>query len=267
MIRAGRAKDVPYPPQITALASTLSILGDVGQTAAARDKLALWFWSVSLGEQYGSSTESKLARDVPELVNWIAGNGPKPRSVEEAIFQQDRLRSLRTRLSAAYKAVHALLMRHGCQDFISGKGFELMTFYNDKVDVHHIFPQAWSKKAGISPRIFDSIVNKTPLSKKSNILISGDAPSIYLKRIEAKHGLSSNRLDEILRTHLIEPEFLRNDDFQGFFDARLKALSTMISGALGKAVVESHGSNEEEHEVEDEIEIVTDDADDDAVSV
>lgn len=37
------AKDVPYPPQITALASTLSILGDVGQTAAARDKLALWF--------------------------------------------------------------------------------------------------------------------------------------------------------------------------------------------------------------------------------
>lgn len=261
------AKDVPYPPQITALASTLSILGDVGQTAAARDKLALWFWSVSLGEQYGSSTESKLARDVPELVNWIAANGPKPRSVEEAIFQEDRLKSLRTRLSAAYKAVHALLMRHGCQDFISGKGFELMTFYNNKVDVHHVFPQAWCKKKDISPKDFDSIVNKTPLSKKSNILISGDAPSVYLKRIEAKHGLSSNRLDEILRTHLIEPEFLRNDDFHGFFDARLKALSTMISVALDKPVVKSHGSNEEEHEIEDDVEIVIDDTDDDAVSV
>ena len=46
------AKDVPYPPQITALAATMSVLGDTGQTAAARDKLAQWFWSVSLGEQW-----------------------------------------------------------------------------------------------------------------------------------------------------------------------------------------------------------------------
>jgi hypothetical protein len=65
------SRDVPYPPQITALASTLSILGNEALSAAARDKLAQWFWSISLGEQYGSSTESKLARDVPELVAWI----------------------------------------------------------------------------------------------------------------------------------------------------------------------------------------------------
>lgn len=258
------AKDVPYPPQITALASTLSILNNAGQTAAARDKLAQWFWSVSLGEQYGSSTESKLARDVPELITWIVASGPKPRSVEEAIFQQDRLYSLRTRLSAAYKAVHALLMRQGCQDFISGKGFELMSFYNEKVDVHHVFPQKWCKAAGISPKLFDAIVNKTPLSKKSNILIGGDAPSIYLKRIEAKHGLSSARLDGILRTHLIEPQFLRADDFQGFCNSRLIALSTLISSVLGKAVVESHGSNEEEREVEEDVEIVTAESDDEA---
>jgi hypothetical protein len=196
-------------------------------------------------------------------------NGPKPRSVDEAIFQQDRLRSLRTRLSAAYKAIHALLMRHGCQDFISGKGFELMSFYNDKVDVHHVFPQAWCKKQKIDPKVFDSIVNKTPLSKKSNILIGGDAPSVYLKRIEAKHGLSSDRLDAILRTHLIEPSLLRADDFQGFFDARLKALSNLISSALGKAVVESHGSDEPEVEFdfEEEPEAVPVDADDDLATV
>jgi hypothetical protein len=245
------AKDVPYPPQITALATTLSILGDAGQSVAARDKLALWFWAVALGEQYGSSTESKLARDVPELVNWIKNQGVKPRTVDEAIFQQHRLYSLRSRLSAAYKAIHALLMRHGCQDFISGKGFELMTFYNDKVDVHHVFPQAWCKREGIDKKIFDSIVNKTPLSKKSNILVSGDAPSVYLKRIEVKQGLTSSRLDDILRTHLIEPDFLRSDDFKGFFDDRLKKLSTLISGALGKPVIESDRTNEAEFEYDE----------------
>ncbi len=261
------AKDVPYLPQIVTLASTLSILGSSRDSAAARDKLAQWFWSISLGEQYGSATESKIARDVPELVSWIMDNGPKPRSVEEAIFQQDRLFSLRTRLSAAYKAVHALLMRHGCQDFVSGKSFELMTFYNDKVDVHHVFPQAWCKKKHISPKVFDSIVNKTPLSKKSNILVSGDAPSVYLKRIEAKHRLSSDRLDAILRTHLIEPEYLRSDDFEGFFDARLKALSALISGALDKAVVEGHGTNEQELEIHDDPEEVPVDSDDDLAMV
>jgi len=142
-------------------------------------------------------------------------------------------------------------MRHGCQDFISGKGFELMTFYNDKVDVHHVFPQAWCKREGIDKKIFDSIVNKTPLSKKSNILVSGDAPSVYLKRIEVKQGLTSSRLDDILRTHLIEPDFLRSDDFKGFFDDRLKKLSTLISGALGKPVIESDRTNEAEFEYDE----------------
>ena len=66
------------------------------------------------------------------------------------------------------------------------------------------------------PNVFNSIVNKTPLSKKSNIAIGGDAPSVYLKRIQEKQGLSAEKLDKILRTHLIEPSFLRNDDFDGF---------------------------------------------------
>lgn len=261
------AKDVPYPPQITALASTLSVLGDVGQSIVARDKLTKWFWSIALGEQYGSSTESRLARDLPELVAWIGGGGPLPRSVEEANFQQDRLRSLRSRNSAAYKAVHALLMRHGCQDFISGKGFELMTFYNDKVDVHHIFPQAWCKKQGIDAKLYDSIVNKTPLSRKSNNIIGGHGPSIYLKKIETAQSLTPNRLDGILQTHLIEPQFLRSDDFHGFFAARLKSLTELIAKALDKPVSESHGTNEEETEVEDEIESTPSDSEDDPQTV
>jgi len=157
-------------------------------------------------------------------------------------------------------------MRHGCQDFVSGKGFELMTFYNDKVDVHHVFSQAWCKKSKIDPKVFDSIVNKTPLSKKSNILISGDAPSVYLKRIESKHGPSPARLDAILRTHLIEPSFLRADDFDGFFEARLKALSDLISDALNKAVVESHGTNESKIEIEEQSDATPAESDDEIVT-
>ncbi len=241
-------KDVPYPPQIVALASVFAILGQDARTVAAKQKLAQWFWSVTLGELYGSSTESRMAIDVPELVDWITGKGAKPRSLDEAIFQRDRLRTLRSRLSAAYKGVHALLMKHGCRDFINGRGAELMTFFNDKIDIHHVFPQAWCKKNGVPPSVFNSIVNKTPLSKFSNIVISGDAPSVYLKRIETKQGLSSEELDEILRSHLIEPKHLREDNFTAFFDSRLKALSQLVTEAMGKQVVEEHGTNEKEVE-------------------
>jgi hypothetical protein len=243
-------RDVPYPPQIVGLASVFAILGRDADTAAAKEKLAQWFWSVTLGELYGSSTESRLARDVPELVDWIRGAGPRPRSLDEALFQRDRLHSLRTRISAAYKGIHALLMRQGCRDFISGRPTDLMTFFNDRIDIHHIFPQKWCKARGITPSVFDSIINKTPLSRASNQSIGGDAPSVYLKRIQDKHGIAPAALDDILRSHLIEPSFLRTDDFEGFYAARRSALAAMVAGAMGKSVVEEHGSNEKETEAD-----------------
>ncbi len=239
-------QDVPYPTQITALASFFAVLGKNAQTIPAKEKLNRWFWSGALGELYGSSVESRMAKDIQDVVEWITVNGPAPKTVDDAIFQQDRLRTLRGRISAAYKAIHVLLMRHGCKDFIHGDGVELMTFFHRKIDVHHIFPQNWCKKQKIDRKVYDSIVNKTPLSKESNIQISGDAPSVYLKRIEAKTGVTSDKLDDILRSHLIDPSFLRKDDFEGFFNSRIKALSDLIGNAMGKPVVEDKGTNEPE---------------------
>ena len=51
-------------------------------------------------------------------------------------------------------------------------------------------------------------------------------------------------MDDILRTHRIEPEHLRNDDFEGFFNSRLRSLAALVSEAMGKPVVDERGSNE-----------------------
>lgn len=241
-------KDIPYPPLIVGLAATFAILGKEAHTTAAKEKIARWFWSVTLGELFGSSTESRLARDVPELVDWIRDQGPHPRALDEAVFQQERLRSLRIRISAAYKGIHALLMRYGCRDFKTSRPTDIMTFFNDRIDIHHIFPQAWCKKQGIPPGVFNSIINKTPLSKASNQSVGGDAPSVYLRRIEREQGIEPEILDDILRSHLIEPEHLRNDDFESFFAARMQALSQIVAQAMDKPVVAETGSNEVEHD-------------------
>ena len=246
-------RDIPYAPLLVGLAATFAILRREEHTVSAkdRDKIARWYWSVTLGEMYGSGTETLLARDVPELVKWITESDQKPRTLDDTIFQQDRLRSLRTRQSAAYKGIHALLMEYGCKDFVKGKPTQVMTFFNDEIDIHHVFPRAWCGKNGIPENDFNSIVNKTPLSRETNRAIGGAAPSVYLKRIEEKYGFSSEELDEILRTHLIEPEHLRNDDFYAFFNARIEALSDVISRAMDRPVVKEHGTNEEERDTDD----------------
>ena len=247
--------DVPYAPLLVGLAATFAVLGREERivSAGGRARIERWFWSVTLGEVYGSATDTLLARHVPELIRWISNSGPAPDVLGDATFQQDRLRSLRSRRSAAYKAIHVLLMGYefGCRDFIENKTTGVMTFFNDRIDVHHIFPQTWCKKNGIPASIYNSIVNKTPLSAATNRFIGGKAPSLYLKRIERRFSLSSEALDDILRTHLIEPDHLRNDDFEAFFNTRIEALSDIVSKAMGKPVVKDQGANEEERDVEE----------------
>jgi hypothetical protein len=77
-------------------------------------------------------------------------------------------------------------------------------------------------------------VNKTPLTAKTNKFLGGKAPSEYLAKLEAQ-GMSRQRIDEILRSHLIEPETLRNDDFEAFFEERTRVLMAMIGRAMGKS--------------------------------
>lgn len=253
-------KDRPYTPLIIGLAAVFAVLRREGHVVSAPDRIEIgrWFWSMTLSETYRARTDSLLASDMPELVRWINGDSQeRPRTMNAAIFQQGRIRSLSKRTSAAYKGIHALLMRDGCKDFVTRKPIDIMTFYEDEIDIHHIFPKAWCTKAEnqVSQSDMESIVNKTPLSKKSHACIASLPPSEYLKRIEKKYKISPDMLDDILRTHLIEPRHLRSNDFKAFFQARIDAITDLISQAMGKPVAREEGRNEEEsdaQEIEDD---------------
>lgn len=230
---------LPYFPQMVALAALFALAGGRAANATFRAGLARWYWSGVLGEFYGSGTDTKIARDVPELLDWLGGDGPEPGMFLQTYLQADRLLSLRSNRSAAFKGFHALLMRTGCRDFVSGKPFDIMTLWQEPVDVHHIFPQSYCGKQGYDWQVYDSIINKTPLSAATNrYIVRGDAPSVYLKRIEEDHKLAPGLLDEILRSHLISPELLRADDFHGFIADRQARLAALAAEAMGKAVVD-----------------------------
>ena len=228
------AKFLPYGSQLVPLAAILTVLGRDSERHVAREKLARWYWCGVLGELYGGSTETRFSRDLPEVVEWIRSDGPEPTTVYDAEFAEARLLTLRTRNSAAYKGIYALLLRAGARDWMTGGEASVETYFDERIDIHHIFPQKWCGDNEIEPARCDSIVNKTPLTAPTNRSIGGRAPSEYLNRITVKEKVPTNALDQYLRSHLVEPARLYADDFDGFFAARRAALLDTIREAMGK---------------------------------
>lgn len=238
MLRIYRIFDLPYQSQIVPLAAILADIGDAWEHEANRAKLVQWYWNGVFGELYGSAVETRIAKDFMEVTRWLSG-GPEPSTVSETIFRSDRLKTMRMRLSAAYKGMNALLMKEGAQDFRSGQKFDHTVFFGENVDIHHIFPQDWCRTQGIKPAVFDSIINKTPLSYRTNRIIGGVAPSEYLAKLESGNSstppIASEKLDGYLQSHLIDPALLRADKFEAFMEDRQKRLLGLIEQAMGKA--------------------------------
>jgi hypothetical protein len=238
MLHIYRIFDLPYQSQIVPLAAILADIGEAWEHEANRARLVQWYWNGVFGELYGSAVETRIARDFMEVPVWLKG-GEAPSTVSETIFRADRLKTMRMRLSAAYKGVNALLMKEGAQDFRSGQRFDHTVFFGENVDIHHIFPQDWCKGRGIKAAVFDSIINKTPLSYRTNRIIGGVAPSEYLGKLEkgnnANPPISGEKLDSYLASHLIDPVLLRADAFEPFMNDRQKRLLDLIERAMGKA--------------------------------
>ncbi len=247
-----RVIDLPYQGQLVPFAAILAIIGPRFDHAAVKDQLARWFWCGIFGELYGSAIESRFAKDVLEVPAWLDG-GPEPSTITDGRFRPERLRTLRTRLSAAYKGIHALLMAEGARDLRSGQHFKDTVFFDEYVDIHHIFPQDWCKKQKIEPKVFDTVVNKTPLSYKTNRILGGVAPSVYLERLETggkdNPPIAREALDDYLASHGLDPSLLRADDFEGFMADRETRLLAMISKATGHAVVRADSVPEEGEDV------------------
>ena len=254
MLHIYRVFDLPYQSQIIPLAAVLADIGDAWEHQANREKLVQWYWCGVFGELYGSAVDTRMARDFVEVPAWLQG-GAEPTTIVEYQFRADRLKTMRMRLSAAYKGMNALLMKEGAKDFRSGQKFDHTVFFGENVDIHHIFPQSWCRNQKIEPGVFDSIINKTPLSYKTNRIIGGAAPSSYLAKLEKGDGdtppIEPARLDEYLSSHLIDSSLLRADAFEIFMADRQERLLRLIQEATGRT---AYKGTVPEEGVDDEVE-------------
>jgi len=236
-------KEIPYRTQIIPLAAVLSRLEDRWLEPKIYGKLSRWFWCGILGELYGGAVETRIANDYEQLLGWLENDESQPRTVFDANFQSDRFYTLRTRQSAAYKGINTLVLREGAKDWFWKAGIQELDINEMSLDIHHIFPEKWcrSQRTPIEPGLYNCILNKTPLSYKANRKIGGDAPSVYLERIQGEPTvqLNDDEMNELLISHAAGPAFMRANDFEGFISDRNKRLCKLIERAMGKPVSEA----------------------------
>jgi hypothetical protein len=253
-----RVIDLPYQTQLVPLAAIFAEIGDKAEHTTNNDKIARWYWCGVFGELYGSAVESRFAKDILEVPAWLDG-GPEPTTVADGVLRPDRLLTMRSRLSAAYKGLQALLLREGAIDFRSGQAFDQTVFFDEGVDIHHIFPKAWCESQKLPASLYDSVVNKTPLGYRTNRIIGGVAPSIYLEKLEKGKSDSNGQIIEppidqaslanYLHTHCIPLPELYANDFTSFMKTRQKLLMELVSRITGHAAPAADGAADEGEDI------------------
>ena len=226
------ADDLPYPQQVVVMAPLFVVLGESLKFDRVRQRIEQWFYGAGASGTYTRWRQATAAKELREIPQWLKG-GEMPATMKNAHLPVEHLQSLQRCQGATYKLVTALLRRDGALDFLSGEPIQAIRYFQQQLDNHHIFPQHWCKQQGIPRSQYDSIVNRTPLTANTNNWLGGKAPSEYLAQLEAQ-GMSPQRIDEILRSHQIEPETLWQDDFESFLETRSRALLAKLTKAMGK---------------------------------
>lgn len=105
------------------------------------------------------------------------------------------------------------------------------TIHSTNNDVHHIFPTNYLEKNNLVPLGYkeDSVLNLTSITSQVNRRIQDLSPHEYV----AKLSQDSNNVEDNMRTHLIEPVFLKNGDYKAFLEHRGSQVVAVIQKYFG----------------------------------
>lgn len=237
---------VPYTAQLIPLAVIFALLIDRKDSTlsgtASWDRINRWFWSGVFGELYGSSAVNhRMARDVTEVAAWAAGEtDEEPKTVRDATFHEERLLSAEPG-SPLHHGIYALFMARGARDWRTGRGFDRYSY--DELQPH--FTRIFPLGGEVDEARGQSVVNRTPLSRRTQMLVEGQSPTRYLPRVQSKSLMDDAEFDTLLATHEIEPPLVFRGDFDAFYRNRKERIIGMIEYAMGKEIERDPGAEDE----------------------
>jgi len=229
-------KWLPYSTMIPVLASLLWNTEENKRGASAYAFIKRWYWSSVFLERYSGSIESTTYKDYSDMIKLFDDQSYEPEAFTEASTQilNNPNYSLKgvSRRNAPYKGVINLIALEGAKDFIKCDSIEF-----HELEDHHIFPKNFFKnlktpegKPKYDTDSINVIINRTLTSSDTNRKISGLKPSEYLKKF-----VPEDKTLPVLSTHLMTEsclEIMEKDDYDGFLEAREKAIVSKIREKL-----------------------------------
>ena len=127
-------------------------------------------------------------------------------------------------------------MARGALDWRTGKPFTRETIGELLPRFHTVFPREFCLAAGADEQLADSVLNRTPMGRRTDVVMENNEPKRYLPRLQSKSLMDDAEFDAMLRGHEIRPADLLNSDWEGFINFRREHFVGIIEYALDKAV-------------------------------
>ncbi len=196
-------------------------------TPNVEEGLLRWFYLASLRARYSGSQETALDEDLKAL---------SAKDPIEALMKTlgpitdvspDEFDDAGTR-NPLFAMTYAAARKRGAKDWFTG-----VTLARDVVgkehdiQIHHVFPKALLKKAGVSRKDRDEIANLAFLAARPNRKISNREPGVYLAEIADKN---SRRLEAQFIP--MDKKLWRLDRFQDFLATRREMLATAVNDLI-----------------------------------
>ena len=88
----------------------------------------------------------------------------------------------------------------------------------------------------MDPELAQSVLNRTPLGKRTEAVMENADPKRYLSRLQSKAIMEDDEFDATIATHEIEPDYLFTSNWQAFFIDRRDRFVGIIEYAMDKKV-------------------------------
>jgi hypothetical protein len=229
-------KWIPYNTMLVPMAAILASAKPEGAEAGAqREKVQRWFWCSVFAQWYENATNSRAARDLLEVRQWLSG-GEEPYVVKNLSFNPATLREVTQRQRGIYRGLISLVVRNGARDFHTQSVISSRLMLEEGIDDHHVFPADFLEKTygkQCPKELRDCVLNRTLIDRATNGTISNRAPSDYMQQIRAVPGFS---FEAVLNSHALpggEDSPFWTDDFEAYLASRGQRLMKLIVQATG----------------------------------
>ncbi len=220
---------LPFNQQLVVLAKFFSLIGS--PTHDQLDLVRKWFWRTSFSDRYSTGrTTSKMDMDLVAMEDIKNNIKTAVDRYAYTVTSTEIVRHSFSKTNPLTRAFLLLLAQLEPKDLVSGGKIDLgkaLSAYNRK-EYHHVFPNAFLTKRGVSKRLRFSIANFCFLPSGSNKRISSKMPSDYFFNL-----VPSGKFSEILESNMLplKQDIYKSDNFDEFLERRAELIVSGIDRA------------------------------------